>query len=99
MAAKKDSKLKESDYIKLVNDLNAQIESAYKAIKVLSDNYKNLMAGDKEGPYWNGAAACTFYKTAKSNLDNAIIAYGDSYSAWDKLMRHYANLCKSAFKK
>jgi len=96
----KNAKLSESAYISLVNNINKELENAYKAIKTLRDNYKALLAGDKEGPFWNGATASTFYKTAKSNLDNAINAYGEGAAAWAKLREYYITLLrKGIFKK
>ena len=50
-------KITEDQYIKLCNDLNADLEKAYQAIKDLRDNLNSLMKGDEEGPYWNGASA------------------------------------------
>ena len=90
----KQAKITEKDYVALCNGINTQLTEAYNAIKGLRDNYKALMDGDKEGPYWNGAVASSFYKTAKANLHNAITAYDDAVKCWTTLRDYYAKLLK-----
>jgi hypothetical protein len=90
----KNAKISEKDYITLCNNINKQIEAAYKAIKGLHDNYNALLKGDKEGPYWNGALASGFYRDAKANLDNAIKAYDDAVKAWEKLRDRYTAMLR-----
>jgi len=91
----KNSKITEKDYVTLCNNINKEIEAAYKAIKGLHDNYTALLKGDKEGPYWNGAVAANFYKNAKGNLDNAIKAYEDAVKAWEKLRDRYIAMLRA----
>ena len=93
----KNAKITEDQYIKLCNDLNAQIENAYQAIKGLSDNLNALMKGDSEGPYWNGSSAKSFYTTAKGNLNNDITAYQEATEAWAKIELRYINLLRKGY--
>ena len=94
MAGGKKKKITEDEYIELCNGLNSDIEKAYQAIKGLSTNTTKMMKGDSEGPYWNGAKAKSFYKTAQANLKNDIKAYEEAVEAWKKLRARYAKMGK-----
>lgn len=91
----KDSKITESEYVKLCNNINTQIDNCYKGLKCLHDNYTALLKGDGEGPFWNGSVASGFYKTAKANLDHDIEAYDAAVKAWEKLRDRYITLLRS----
>ena len=93
----KKGKLTEDKYVTLCNNLNKEIENAYQAIKGLNDNYTAIMKGDSDGPYWNGKTAQDFYKTAKKNLDNDIVAYKEAVDAWEKLRDRYATLLRKNY--
>ncbi len=91
------AKITEDQYIKLCNDLNGDIETAYASLKDLSNNLNALMKGDSEGPYWNGSSAKAFYTTAKGNLNNDITAYKEATEAWSKLELRYINLLRKGY--
>ena len=90
-------KITEDQYIKLCNDLNADLEKAYQAIKDLRDNLNGLMKGDEEGPYWNGASAKAAYFEAKISLNNAISIYKEAAEAWSKIELRYILLLREGY--
>ena len=92
-----NAQINEDEYIKMCNDLKANIDKAGDAIKKLSGNLEGIMKGDSKGPYWNGARAKSFYKTARGNLNNTIAAYEDAAKLWDKLYNKYLDLLRNGF--
>lgn len=87
----------EDQYINLCNNLNDEIENAYQALKSINKNLTVLMTGDKEGPYWNGLTAKSFYSSAKANIVNDIKAYKEACDAWTKLEERYINLLRKGY--
>jgi len=77
--------LNEKEYDKLIEKFGTELKNAYKAMEGLKKNYEALMRGDSNGPYWNGAAALRFYKTAKNNLAKDIMAYKEVYKIYSAL--------------
>ena len=69
----------------LLEKFGIELKNAYKAMEGLKKNYEALMRGDSNGPYWNGAAALRFYKTAKNNLAKDIVAYKEVFKIYDAL--------------
>ena len=86
------AKIKEEEYIKLVNTLGTELENAYAGMKGLHDAYEALLKGDNDGPYWNGSSAKSFYKTARNNLNNSIEAYKEAAQNWETLYNKYQKL-------
>ena len=95
--AKKKSKITAQDYIKLCNNINTEIDNAYKALKELNSAWTTMMKGDDAGPYWNGSVAVKFYKTAKNNLDHDITAYKEAVEAWQALLDRYDRLALKGY--
>jgi len=83
-----------TDYDKLIKQFGDELRNAYKAMNGLQKNYQALMKGDSNGPYWNGAAALRFYKSAKSNMDKDIIAYNAVFKIYKKLMDRQTTLLR-----
>ena len=85
MASTKSVALNEKEYDKLIEKFGLELKNSYKAMKGLKTNYEALMKGDANGPYWNGAAALRFYKTAKNNLAKDIAAYNAVFKIYSAL--------------
>ena len=77
------AKITEDQYIKLCNDLNGYIETAYASLKDLSNNLNALMKGDSEGPYWNGSLAYNWVSNCLAHIDHDKV-----------LLNHVDNCCE-----
>lgn len=93
----KNMLLSAGEYAALIKKLNNELLNSYQAMRGLHDNYESLMKGDSSGPYWNGSTALSFYKRAKSNLDNDIIAYNAVYKLYDKIVQRNNRLYKKGY--
>lgn len=95
--AKKIVKLTESEYIKIVNNINSELGNAYSYIEGLNKCLNALMTGDSQGPYWNGRMASEFYKQAQKNIKNDISVYNSAAKDWETLYDRYIKLIKKNY--
>ena len=58
------------DYKPLVLELEMELLKVHKALGKLETDIGLLQAGDKNGPYWNGANAYQFMKSCCAQIDH-----------------------------
>ncbi len=90
MAKKTSATVKDKKLLKsYVTQINAEMKILAGEIKKLSENLDKMMKGEKDGPFWNGEDAQTFFKVAVANLKHDIDDYVTAKEKLDALGELY----------
>lgn len=76
-----------------ITTINSKLKKLDAEMKKLSQAMNDMMKGDSDGPYWNGAKAKLFYERAVKNLTNDIKDYKTAYKNLDNIAVKYESAC------
>ena len=97
MGNKTNAKIDIPVFINYCNYLAVYLDSAYKDIKEISLNLRDLMKGDKEGPYWNGYLAKKTFNQIRRNVEIDVDDYNDAVKVWEALYNKCWQVISSNF--